>query len=91
MHDCSIPLSSPMIYAKAEEFAEKFKINEFKASMDLFEGFKHGNGITCQTICHESASVDLEEAHLWFNKRSNLITNYDEKYIFNVDKTGLFQ
>lgn len=88
--DSNVPLSGPLIRAKAEEFAGKMKIDSFKASSGWFFGFKDRNDISFKNVCGESASVDNEMAGEWLRGLSNLIADYEPSNIFNVDETGLF-
>ena len=76
-----------MMNAKAKEFTQILIINQFRAITHWFEGFKDKNYITLQSVV---------QMHQWIYKKlnklskSNLIANYNEQNIFNVDKTWVF-
>lgn len=88
--DKQIPVSGPLVRAKAEEFASSLGKNDFKASTGWLDGFKERNGISFKTVCGESGSVDIEAANLWKDDLLQMISDRDAKDIFNVDETGLF-
>ena len=68
-----IPLSKSNDTCKGGGICRKIKIKKFEANMVWFEGFKDRNDITFQTVCDENASLNLEEANMWFNKRMFLV------------------
>lgn len=88
--DQVIPLSGTIIRAKAEEFAEKLDIRDFKASTGWFSGFKDRNAISFRNVCGESESVSSSLVDKWQVDLKKIIENYQPKNIFNVDETGLF-
>ena len=88
--DQNIPLSGPIIHAKAEEFAEGLGIRDFKASTGWFAGFNDRNAISFRNVCGESGSVSGHLVDEWHAELAKTIENYQPKNIFNVDETGLF-
>ena len=61
-----IPISGPLIRAKAEEFAFSIGENDFKASTGWIDGLKTiVNDISFKTIYGESESVDTEATISW--------------------------
>lgn len=54
------------------------------------DGFKDINGITFQTVCGESGSVNQEVARAWKDHVAQMIKEKPAKDIFNVKETGLF-
>lgn len=49
-----------MLTAKAEEFAEKLDITNFKASVGWLENFKSRQGISFKRVRGEEKSVDTD-------------------------------
>lgn len=50
---CNIPISGPLVLAKAEEFAEKMNIQDFKASLGWFTEFNERYGISFKHMCDD--------------------------------------
>uniref|UniRef100_A0A1B6KQS9 HTH CENPB-type domain-containing protein n=1 Tax=Graphocephala atropunctata TaxID=36148 RepID=A0A1B6KQS9_9HEMI len=88
--DKKIPLSGPLIRAKAEQFAKELGKKNFKASTGWLDGFKDRNKITFKAVCGESGAVNQQEANQWKQDLEEMIQDRDPKNIFNVDETGLF-
>lgn len=88
--DKKIPLSGPLIRAKAEQFAKELGKENFKASTGWLDGFKDRNKITFKAVCGESGAVNQQEANQWKQDLEEMIQDRDPKDIFNVDETGLF-
>jgi hypothetical protein len=84
------PMSGPLLKEKANIYAEKLDIQDFKASEGWLERFKKRSKIEFKTICGESASVDIKTVDEWKSKLLSICDGYDEKDIFNLDETGLF-
>ncbi|KAJ4438141.1 hypothetical protein ANN_14080 [Periplaneta americana] len=85
----NVPVSGPMILAKALEFAAELGDSEFKASNGWLEKFRKRHDITFRSICGESSSVDMETVTSWKEKLPSLISGYSSENIFNADETGL--
>lgn len=88
--DKKIPLSGPLVRAKAEEFASGLDKGDFKASTGWLDGFKERNNISFKTVCGESGSVDEQAADVWKTDVLQMIEETPANNIFNVDETGLF-
>lgn len=87
----NVPISGPVIQAKAEEFGQRLGYKEFKASNGWLNRFKHRHSIVCRAICGESASVDDEIVDDWAaQKLPKLIKGYKMRDIYNADESGLF-
>ena len=56
----TIPLSGPIIRAKAPELANKMGITDFTASTGWFDRFKHRFNIVFKTACGESVAAPTE-------------------------------
>ena len=85
-----IPLSGPLIRAKAEEFASSLGKVNFKASTGWLDGFKERNNISFKSVCGQSGSVDEQAADVWKSEALKMIEETPAKDIFNVDETSLF-
>lgn len=85
-----IPISGPLIMAKAEEFSASLGKEKFKASTGWLDGFKKRNNISFKTVSGESGGVDQKAASDWKNNLVEWIQDRNAKDIFNVDETGLF-
>ncbi|XP_061190462.1 tigger transposable element-derived protein 6-like [Saccostrea echinata] len=81
-----------MLSTKAEEFAEKFNITNFKASSGWLEKFKFRQGISFKRVCGEEKSVDSQSADmlLWKEKLPIILQTYSPDDIYNADETGIF-
>ena len=86
----NVPVSGPMIQAKALEFAEELGIESFKASNGWLERFRKRHDIKFRAICGESSSVNSETVSNWEEKLPSIIQGYSPENILNADETGLF-
>ena len=64
---CNIPVTGPMLQAKAAEIASSLPTEKFSASNGWLEAFWHRNNINFRALCGESANVDKEAADDWKN------------------------
>lgn len=87
--DKTIPISCPILTTKAEEFAEKLDITNFKASVSWLEHFKSWQGISFKRVCGEEKSVDTQSVDmiLWNVNLPNILQIYspDSTYRRNRD------
>ncbi|XP_071965525.1 tigger transposable element-derived protein 6-like [Antedon mediterranea] len=88
--DKHIPISGPLIKAKAEQFAEELNIVDFKASDGWLTKWKRRHDIKQLVICGERGDVNQEVVTQWKEQISELCVGYEPKDIFNCDETGLF-
>ena len=88
----NVPVSGPILLAKAEEFSQKLEIENFKASTGWLERFKERNGITFKKVCGEAKSVDMTSTDMteWGQRLSRLLEQYSPDDIYNADETGMF-
>ncbi|KAJ8890940.1 hypothetical protein PR048_010449 [Dryococelus australis] len=63
--DQKIPVSRPLILAKAEQFASYLGKNDFKTSHGWLDGFKSRKQIVFKSVCGESGDVDVQVANEW--------------------------
>lgn len=82
-------ISRPLIRAKAEEFAYSIGENDFEASTCWLDGLKKIHIISFQNYFFLSGSVDVETANSWKDDLLQIISNREDKDIFNIE-TGLF-
>lgn len=86
-----IPLSGPVIKAKAEFYATELGIADFKASEGWLSKWKQRHDINYGQISGEARDVDRNITHGWLeNVWPDLKARYSADDIFNADETGLF-
>ncbi|XP_019894080.1 tigger transposable element-derived protein 6-like [Musca domestica] len=88
--ESNLEVSGPLLMEKANFFAKKLNVNNFKASNGWLDKVKKRNNITYKKICGKSAAVDENVCLEWKEKLKDLIKYYDANDIFNADETGLF-
>ena len=92
VRDANLPVSGPVLLGKAEEFASKLRISDFKASTGWLDRFKDRNGITFKKVCGEARSVDTESSDMteWQSRLKCILDQYRPDDIYNADETGIF-
>ncbi|KAJ2948731.1 hypothetical protein O0L34_g7989 [Tuta absoluta] len=86
-----MPISGPLVKAKAENFAEELGITSFKASEGWLGKFKQRHHINYGKISGEARSVDTNVTHDWITRVwSKFIEKYAPSDIFNADEAGVF-
>ena len=85
-------MSGPILLTKADEFSQKFEIENFKASTGWLERFKEWNGIMFKKVCGEAKSVNMTSTEMteWGQRLSRLLEQYSPDDIYNADETGMF-
>ncbi|GBN78214.1 hypothetical protein AVEN_45095-1 [Araneus ventricosus] len=63
--DKNIPISGPIMRAKAEQFASALGSQDFKASTGWLNSFKDGNDISFKAVYGESGVVNIQAADEW--------------------------
>jgi transposase len=88
----NIPISGPMLQAKADELAHKMSVQGFNASNGWLDRFKERHGITFKKVCGESNSVNSssDDMTAWQSRLKLILEQYDSCDIFNADETGIF-
>ncbi|KAK8771219.1 hypothetical protein V5799_025538 [Amblyomma americanum] len=86
-----IPLSGPVILAKAADFALRLGYDDVAASDGWLHRFRERYDLVFRAVSGEMKAVNLETCESW---RSEVLQGYQRKYspqdIFNADETGLF-
>ena len=83
-------MSGPMTQEKAIYFAEKLNKPDFKASSGWLTRFKGRHNISAGVLCGESASVNQEIIEEWTSHVPEILRDYDQENIYNMDKTAIF-
>ncbi|XP_066155295.1 tigger transposable element-derived protein 3-like [Euwallacea fornicatus] len=83
-----IPLTGPLVQAKAKEISETLGNKNFSASTGWLNRFRTRHNIAFKTISGESASVNPEDVKTFLEKLPSLIEKYPPRNIYNVDETG---
>lgn len=85
-----IPISGPLLKAKAKEIADKFGYKNFRASDGWLHKFRIRHNISFKSISGESASVNPEDVKQFVEKLPSLLVGYRLEDVYNADETGLF-
>ncbi len=91
--DCNskgLPVQQALVQEKALELAKKMNIENFKASNGFFKKFKKRINVYLKTLHGGSTSVPEEVVKEWGEKLLEIIKDYEESDIFNLDELGLF-
>ena len=73
----NIPVSGPMIQAKAISFAQTIRKSEFKASNGWLSRFKIRHNINCAKVCGESGSVNQMDVDECLRKLPSIVSGYE--------------
>nr|XP_034336051.1 tigger transposable element-derived protein 4 [Crassostrea gigas] len=89
--DQNVPVSGPLLIAKAQEFASQLG-DDFKCSTGWLERFKKRHSITFKRVCGESKSVadGTDAMKAWASSLQTILAECSPSDIFNADETGLF-
>ncbi len=85
-----LQVQQALVQEKALELAKMMNIENFKASNGFFQKFKKRNNVYLKTLHGESTSVPEEVVKEWEEKLLEIIKDYEESDIFNLDELGLF-
>ena len=86
-----IPISGPILQAKAQELAAELNHPEFKCSTGWLNRFKVRKGIGFRNIRGEAKSVSSEAVDAWKTTLlPQLLAEFSPEDIYNTDETGLF-
>ncbi|XP_037567787.1 tigger transposable element-derived protein 4-like [Dermacentor silvarum] len=85
-----MPLSGPIIVAKAANFA-RLNVSDFAASDGWFHHFRNRRDLIFLSVCGEAKAVDAETCTVWRNAALlDHLNRYAPFDIFNADETALF-
>ena len=89
--DQNVPVSGPLLIAKAQEFASQLG-DDFKCTTGWLERFKECHNITFKRVCGESNNVNKTSTLMqdWSSTLQTLLAEYSPQDIFNADETGPF-
>lgn len=91
MRSQDVPLSGPIITAKAADFALRLNIEDFTASDGWFHRFRERHELVFRRVCGERGNVSAETCMLWKNEQlQDYLRRYSPDDIFNADETALF-
>ncbi|XP_037529357.1 tigger transposable element-derived protein 6-like [Rhipicephalus sanguineus] len=87
----NVPVSGPMLQAKARSFATLLGIDGFNPLNGWIQRFKDRHGISYRVISGESAAVDDSAVQAWLNvNMETMLSKYAERDIYNADEAGVF-
>lgn len=87
----NIPLTGPILLAKAKLFATEFQEEGFTGSVGWLEKWKKRNNIQFYTISGEAGAVDDESIREWLQSVwKDAKEGYAENDIFNCDESASF-
>ena len=87
----NVPISGPILQAKANEFARLLGNPNFNCSSSWIQRFRARHDIVAGKICGEAAGVPDGVIEEWLSKKwPVLCEGYKPDDIFNADETGLF-
>lgn len=90
LRDQKLPVSGPILKAKAANLALKMGYPEFLCSGGWLDNFRKRYNITLQKVCGEEEKVDDKSVSEWHTINDPIISSYSLKDRFNMDETGLF-
>ncbi|XP_050309703.1 tigger transposable element-derived protein 4-like [Anthonomus grandis grandis] len=87
----NIPISGPLLKAKAEDLFKGLHGGDFKCSTGWLERFKVRHNINVGKVSGEAGDVSREAVVNWLTEKwPGIAQNYSYEDIFNGDETGLF-
>ncbi|XP_045467026.1 tigger transposable element-derived protein 6-like [Harmonia axyridis] len=86
----NIPVSGPLIKAKAKEIASMLNYDKFSASNVWLQKWRTRHNISFKAISGESADVNVENVNEFLQNLPSLLLGYKPEDIFNADESGLY-
>ncbi|XP_049275472.1 tigger transposable element-derived protein 4-like [Rhipicephalus sanguineus] len=86
----NIPISGPMMLAKAKDFAFLLDFPDFCPGNGWLHRFKVHHGIVFKSIVGEAASASDQDVASWLEANRDTILSYAEQDVYNADETALF-
>ncbi|KAM7290410.1 tigger transposable element-derived protein 6-like [Ixodes scapularis] len=87
----NLPVSGALLQTKAVSLACLLGHHDFRASSGWLQRFKNRHEIVCHTLSGEGSAVNLDSCEKWLENFRPLLQEYEERNVYNVDKTGVFQ
>ncbi|XP_017475007.1 PREDICTED: tigger transposable element-derived protein 6-like [Rhagoletis zephyria] len=85
-----IPISGPILKAKAMEIAGKLGVPNFNASDGWLNKWRLRNNVSFKCISGEAADVNQDDVEQFRTKLPTLLNGYKPEDIYNADESGLF-
>lgn len=86
----NIPVSGPLVKAKAREIAEQSGYSNFTASDGWLQKWRKRHNISFKCISGEAADVNQEDVNQFMEKLPSMLLGYQPEDIYNADESGLF-
>lgn len=86
----NIPISGPLIKAKAKEVANDLEYQNFSASDGWLNKWRRRHNISFKCISGESADVIQEDVDQFLEKLPGMLLGYKPEDIYNADESGLY-
>ncbi|XP_054734021.1 tigger transposable element-derived protein 4-like [Anastrepha obliqua] len=85
----NIPISGPILKAKAMEIAGKLGVPNFNASDGWLNKRRIRNNVAFKCVSGEAADVNQDGVEQFRTKLPSLLTGYKPQDIYNADESGL--
>lgn len=85
-----IPISGPLVKAKAKEVANDLRYDKFSASDGWLQKWRRRHNISFKCISGESADVSQESVDQFLQKLPTMLLGYKPEDIYNADESGLY-
>lgn len=87
----NIPISGPILQAKADHFGKLLNVENFSCSASWIQRFRQRHNIVFGKISGESAAVDVNVCSNWLsNVWPSISAGYSDDQIYNADEAGIF-
>ncbi|KAJ8865955.1 hypothetical protein PR048_033479 [Dryococelus australis] len=86
----NIPISGPTMQRKANEFAVRLGIENFKSSSGWVERFKTRRGISGIKVNGDSPLVNRRSRREWLLFLQNALGRYQPQDVYSTDELGMF-
>lgn len=86
----NLPINDYTIQSFMFQKAIQLNIENFKASNGFLHNFKKRHNVIFKNISGESAGVSMEAFNDWKMKLKDIIVDYDDDHIYNLDESALF-